>query len=155
MVLSWLVAKLSKYLWNKNGWAPRLPMGGFLFMRNTLWCHISYRFRVIDQNVKIFWRILLYNCRQRWPPFGHFESGDLVFWWVSRHHSLTHLYHKSAPRLVWLWKYPARYVKKHDFGIQNLGSDRPNFFVCTSASWGHMLIPNLVTLAYTVMKTSC
>jgi len=28
------------------------------------------------------------------------------------------------------------------------------FFVCRWAPWGYMLIPNLVTLAYTVMKTS-
>ena len=71
------------------------------------------------KNMSILGTFCRSTWQQKWPPFGHFESGDLVFWWVSRHHSLTHLCHKSAPQLVWLWKLPTRYIKKHDFGIQN------------------------------------
>ena len=60
-----------------------------------------------------------YVSKQIWPPFGHFESSDLVFWRVSRYGSLTHVHHISAPYLLRLRKLPARYVKKCDLGIQN------------------------------------
>ena len=71
------------------------------------------------KNMAILGTFCRSTWQQKWPPFGHFYSDNLVFWWVSRYGSLTYLCHKWAPHLVWLWKLPARYVKKHDFGIQN------------------------------------
>ena len=78
------------------------------------WVWVEYR------KICWFWvYILLVGERTKIVAVGHFEPGDLVFWWVSRPHSLTHLCHKSAPHLLWVQKFRAGCVKKCDAGIQN------------------------------------
>ena len=65
----------------------------------------------------------------------------------------------SSPINVMVKKTPSTVVKKCDFSIQNgrqtaiLDLTDP-IFVCRWAPLGYMFIPNLVTLAYTVKKTS-
>jgi len=73
----------------------------------------------IAENISILVTFCEPAWEQKWPPFGHFESDDLVFWWVSRYGSLTHSCHISASHVLMLRKDSAKYDKKCDFGIQN------------------------------------
>ena len=56
---------------------------------------------------------------QRWPPFGHFKSGDQFFLQNNRYGSATYIRQISVQYLVRLGKFPGKYTKNSDFGIQN------------------------------------
>ena len=95
-----------------RGGSPRLPMGDFLFMRNTLYDAIFLTVSELLAKMSDFFlnfrRILVPNWRQRWPPFSHFESDDLICCEFLRHDSL-HLCNISAPQ--WLQIFRAKMSK--------------------------------------------
>ena len=111
----------------------------------------------IPKNMSILGKFCWLAWEVKWPPLGDFESGDLVFLSVLGM-VVLHIYTTNQPHI--------------SYGYENFPTDNTSkgvilafkmaawiwltqFFVCRWAPWGYMLIPNLVTLAYTVMKTSC
>ncbi len=71
------------------------------------------------KNVSILGTFCWLAWEQKWPPYGHFESGHLLFLWVSRHSSLTYLCYILATHILWLLKFSPNYVKNRNFEIQN------------------------------------
>jgi len=109
----------------------------------------------IGKNVSILGTFCWLAWEQKWPPIGHFESGNLLFWWVSRHRSLTYLCYILATHFWWLLKFSPNYVKYHNFEIQNgrrfWGSGAPGvkmvdaprlpmggFLLMRNTLWGHI-----------------